>query len=114
MITRVTFRGTGQLNGPVIIQKTVDLDRQTLNTFYGAKKDQVITAFLANHYPGVEINPRKISIIQEKVIKPNKENKNSNKTSKSKSSSFTIFTLIFLPFKIIWKIITWLTKGSHV
>lgn len=114
MITKVTFRGTGQLNGPVIIDKTLELDEKSLRPFYGAKKDEVMTAFLANHYPGVEINPRKVSIIQEKVTRT-KSAKPRITTSKSKkeTKSFGLMSIVFLPFKIIWKIIKFLTKGNH-
>ena len=115
MTTRITFRGTGQLNGPVIIDKTVDLDDKSLRPFYGAKRDEVMTAFIGNHYPGVKINPRQISIIQENKINPKKTSQKSRalKSNSSKSKSFSIFSLIFLPFKIVGKIISWLTKGNH-
>lgn len=82
---KVLIKGIGQLNGPVIIDKTIEIDRQTLNRFRGQFSDQVITEFLAVHYPGVKINPRQISIrelgnvkedIQEKknVVEPFKKN----------------------------------------
>ena len=82
---KILISGTGQLNGPVVINKTIEIDRQTLNRLRGQHKDEVITEFLAVHYPGVKINPRQISIrelgnvtedIQEKknVVEPFKKN----------------------------------------
>ena len=59
---KILISGTGQLNGPVVINKTIEIDRQTLNRLRGQHKDEVITEFLAVHYPGVKINPRQISI----------------------------------------------------
>lgn len=59
---KVLIKGVGQLNGPVIIDKTIEIDRQALNRLRGQYSDQVITEFIAVHYPGVKINPRQISI----------------------------------------------------
>lgn len=59
----VKLQGTGQLNGSVVINKTVEMDLQQARTFVGAKQDDVIVAFLAVHYPGVKINPKKIGVV---------------------------------------------------
>jgi hypothetical protein len=48
---QVTFRGTGQLNGPIIINKTIELDDRTASTLTGLKRDEVKLAILAIHYP---------------------------------------------------------------
>lgn len=61
-ISKVTIKGTGQLNGPVIINKTVEMETKFANNFVGSKKDQVIEAFVNVHYPGVKINPRTIGV----------------------------------------------------
>lgn len=59
---KVTFRGTGQLNGPVIINKTLELEDKIAQGLTGANKDEVKSAILDVHFPGVKINPRQISV----------------------------------------------------
>jgi len=61
-MAKVTIQGTGQLNGPVIIKKVLDLDDSQARNLVGAKRDEVLTAILAVHYPGVKIQPRQISV----------------------------------------------------
>nr|WP_299035015.1 hypothetical protein [uncultured Tenacibaculum sp.] len=58
----VTVRGTGQLNGPVKINKTVEIEEEMAQKFMGRYREDVITEFLNVHYPGVKINPRQISV----------------------------------------------------
>lgn len=104
---KVTFRGTGQLNGPVIINKTLEFDDKTASTLTGLKRNDVILAILAIHYPGVRIDPKKIGMesiyFNENNIR--KENaKNPRKNSSNKKTSFSLFSIIkfflFLPFRI--------------
>ena len=59
---KITFRGTGQLNGVVSINKTIEIDNVQAANFKGPKRDEAIQATLAVHYPGVKINPRQIGI----------------------------------------------------
>mgnify|MGYP000927574910 CR=1 FL=1 len=61
-MAKVTLKGTGQLNGPVIINKTIEIDDVQARAFVGPKKDEVITSTIAVHYPGVKINPRQIGV----------------------------------------------------
>jgi hypothetical protein len=61
-MAKVTLKGTGQLKGSVVINKTVELDDNQARNLTGSRKDDVITALLAVHYPGVKINPRQISV----------------------------------------------------
>jgi hypothetical protein len=104
---KVTFRGTGQLNGPVIINKTLEFDDKTASTLTGLKRNDVILAILAIHYPGVRIDPKKIGMesiyFNENNIR--KENaKNPRKNSSNKKTSFSLYSIIkfflFLPFRI--------------
>ena len=60
---KITFKGTGQLKGPVIINKTIEVDDSQAKNFVGQKRDEVILAALANHFPGVKINPKQIGIV---------------------------------------------------
>ena len=41
-----TFRGTGQLNGPVPINKTIEVDEQTAQNIGGSKRNDVKLALL--------------------------------------------------------------------
>ncbi len=59
---RVIIKGTGQKNGPVIIQKELDLDDNIARSLVGSKKETAITELLELHYPGVKIDPKKIGI----------------------------------------------------
>lgn len=61
-MAQVTIKGTGQLNGVVIINKTMEMDDVQARAFIGSKKDEVISAVIAVHYPGVKINPRQIGV----------------------------------------------------
>ena len=104
---KVTFRGTGQLNGPVIINKTLEFDDRTASTLTGLKRNDVILAILAVHYPGVRINTKNIGMesiyFNENNIRKENE-KTPRKNSSNKKTSFTLFSIIkfflFLPFRI--------------
>lgn len=61
-MAKVTLKGTGQLNGPVIINKTFEFDDVQARAFVGPKKDEIISETIAIHFPGVKINPRLISV----------------------------------------------------
>ena len=41
---QVTFMGTGQLNGPVIINKTIELDDKIALSLGGSKRNEIISA----------------------------------------------------------------------
>ncbi|MBE7691233.1 hypothetical protein [Tenacibaculum piscium] len=107
-MNKVTIIGTGQLNGPVVINKELELDDRTAQSLFGAKRHEVITAIVAIHYPGVKINPAQIGVNSEKIKKTKNVKKNTSKKDSNKKKSST--SLIFLPFKVIWKILKWLTK----
>lgn len=117
---QVTFRGTGQLNGPVIINKTIELEDQIANSLLGAKKNEVKLAILENHFPGVKINPSQIGC-EVKEIKKKKtptNSTNNKRVNKSSKSSFTISSIIlfllFWPFKLAWWFIKKIWKEDHV
>lgn len=104
---KVTFRGTGQLNGPVGIYKTLEFDDKTASTLTGPKREDVILAILAIHYPGVRIDPKKIGIEsiyfnENNIAKQNERTPRNN--AKKKKTSFSLFSIItfflFLPFRI--------------
>lgn len=115
-MNKVTFRGTGQLNGPVIINKTLELDDKTAITLTGLKRNDVILAILAMHYPGVRIDAKKIGIesiyFNEKNIAKQNQ-KTSRKNSKKSKSHFNftfsniILWILFFPFKLAW----WVLKN---
>lgn len=114
-----TFRGTGQLNGPVPINKTIDVDEQTAKNLGGSKRDDVKIALLAIHYPGVKINPRNISVNIKRIDKKEDYNDLSKFTKKNKPKSFSFFNLllwiVFFPFKLAWWILKSIWKDKdHV
>jgi hypothetical protein len=104
---RVTFRGFGQLNGVVSINKTIELDDKTASSLTGPKRNEVKLAILAIHYPGVKIDPKNIGIesvyFNERNI-TNRNEKNTKKEGLNNNTSFSLFSIlkffIFLPFKI--------------
>ncbi|RDI53760.1 hypothetical protein [Flavobacterium glaciei] len=114
---QVTFRGTGQLNGPIIINKTIELDDRTASTLTGLKRDEVKLAILAIHFPGVRIKPNQIVCDIEAIRLPKttkvQKNEYEKKTNYSKQkSSFSLLSIIlwllFFPFKLAW----WLLKKT--
>lgn len=123
---QVTFRGTGQLNGPVIINKTIELDDKTASSLTGLKRDEVKLAILAIHYPGVQIKPNQIGCEIKSISKPKVNNSRTYSSSSSKKStnykktksSFSLFSIItfilFWPFKIVWWIFKMIWSEKHV
>ncbi|HAD79808.1 hypothetical protein [Empedobacter falsenii] len=111
----VTFRGTGQLNGPVPINKTIEVDIQTAKNLGGSKKDEVKLAILAIHYPGVKINPRQIGMEIKYDTPKQKAKTEKNKTEINEKKPITFFSilkfLIFLPFKLVWWFLKFASKG---
>lgn len=111
----VTFRGTGQLNGPVPINKTIEVDLQTAKNLGGSKGDDVTLAILAIHYPGVKINPRQIGRVLN-YDTPKNTRKSVKRTAKIKEKTpVTIFSimkfLIISPFKLLWWFLKFASKG---
>ena len=120
---QVTFRGTGQLNGPVIINKTIELDDKIAQSLGGPKRDEVKTAILAVHFPGVRIKPNQIGC-EIKDIKEPKTNQNQSRNSQKtinykkqkKTFSFSniILWILFFPFKLAWWILKNIWKDDHM
>jgi len=113
---KVTFRGTGQLNGCRIIDLTIDVEDKTALDLLGPKRNEVKSAILAVHYPGVNIKPNQIGCTVTD-IKETKTTRNQNNNSekpinyKSQKSSFSfsniILWILFFPFKLVW----WILKN---
>lgn len=114
---KVTFRGTGQLNGPKSINKVLELDDETAKNLMGQNSDKVILAIMAVHFPGVEVNPRKVGVNVENISKKSQSTEKVNRRDKTKKK-FTLTNLIlwivFFPFKLIWWILKKIWKESHV
>lgn len=83
---KVTIKGTGQLNGPVPINKTVEMDERAAKAFTGSKKSTAIEAFVQTHYPGVQIDPRKFSA----NVNPIKSKKSKSRSTKSNTGKALI------------------------
>jgi len=116
-MNKVTFRGSGQLNGARNINKVLELDDQISRDLNGRNRDKVISAILAIHYPGVEINPKKISINVETIYEKADHNNVKQFLSKSKPSfsfSSIILWIIFFPFKLAWWIFKGIWKDDHL
>ena len=114
---QVRLKGTGQLNGPVVINLTLELEDKVAQSLLGYHRDQVKIALLATHYPGVKIKPNQIGC-EIKSIRDEKASNISIPNSRSSSSkskkSFGVFGiimfLIFLPFKLAWWLLKFITK----
>jgi hypothetical protein len=59
---KVKINGTGQKNGPVIINKELELPDNEARELIGRNKDKAKIELLNNLYPGVKIDPKKISV----------------------------------------------------
>lgn len=116
---QVTFRGTGQLNGPVIIDKTIELDDKIAASLFGPKRNEVKLSILSVHFPGAKINPNEIGCSSQD-IKANKRQAvtNSRTNNTSKKNTFSIFSIItfllFWPFKLVWWLIKKIWKEDHI
>lgn len=84
--SKVTIKGTGQLNGNVVINKTVEMDSAMANKFMGSSRYEVIEAFLNTNYPGVKVNPKNFGV-NVVPIKSSSEKSNTSKSSSSSKSS---------------------------
>lgn len=62
-MAKVIIKGSGQLNGTVVINKALEMDIAQARVFVGAKKDEALIALIAVHYPGVKINPKQLSVV---------------------------------------------------
>lgn len=116
-MNKVTFRGSGQLNGARNINKVLELDDQIARDLIGRNREKVISAILAIHYPGVEINPKKISINVETIYEKADHNNVKQFLNKSKPSfsfSSIILWIIFFPFKLAWWIFKGIWKDDHL
>ncbi len=102
---RVTVRGTGQLNGPLKVDKTVEMEEQMAGKFNGGNRYEVIEAFVKTHYPGIRIDnirnfAANVVLIKEEKkssVKPsNKKKENSNDVTKIlKSATISAATSVF-------------------
>lgn len=94
---KVTVKGTGQLNGPVNINKTVEMEEQMAIKFNGADRYRVIEEFVKLHYPGVKIPSIRGFGASVVPIKQEKTSKISEQTSenigKNKDKSFSSFLI---------------------
>lgn len=111
-----TFRGTGQLNGPVPINKTIEVDEQTAQNLGGSKRNDVKLALLSVHYPGVKINPKNISVNINRINKKEDHNDFGKFAKKNKPKSFSFFNIllwiVFFPFKLAWWILKSIWKDN--
>jgi hypothetical protein len=88
---KLIIRGTGQLNGPVSIHKEIEVEDSIAKKIAGRTRNEVLIGLLAVHYPGVAIDPSRISynltpISKPKVVKPIEE-KSLKNTSSSKNKN---------------------------
>lgn len=115
---RVTFRGTGQLNGPRSINKVLELEDQTAKDLMGQNRDRVILALMAVHFPGVEIKPKNIGINVESIYEKADSNSAKQFLKKTKPSSFSftniILWILFFPFKLVWWMLKEIWNTDHV
>ncbi len=86
---KVRVKGTAQLNGPVKVDKTVEMEEQMAIRFNGADRYSVIESFVQTHYPGVQIPSIRGFGAEVTPIKEAKTPKSRKAKSKSKSSRST-------------------------
>lgn len=61
-MAKVTLKGSGQLNGVVIINKTIEMDNVQASAYTGSKRYEVILSTLHIYYPGVKVEPKNIGV----------------------------------------------------
>lgn len=116
---KVTFRGSGQLNGPVNIYKVLELEDQVARNLTGQNRHRVINEIMQNHYPGVNIKPGDVAVNIETISKKKKTKSSQNSyRSKKEKKPLTltniILWLLFFPFKAAWWLIKKLWQEEHV
>lgn len=99
--SKVTVKGTGQLNGPKVINKTVIMDSSMAKEFTGSKRYDVIEDFVRTHYPGVKINPKSfganvvaIKEVAEKLKEKDQKEITPRKREKSNSDDYYVAPII--------------------
>ena len=85
--SKVTIKGTGQLNGNIVINKTVEMDSAMANKFMGSSRYEVIEAFLNTNYPGVKVNPKNFGVNVVPIKSSSEKSSSSKSNSSSKNSS---------------------------
>jgi len=107
---QVRIIGTGQLNGPISVNKTILLEDNIANRLQG--NDEAKLALLAVHFPGVKFNPRQISFTISQYREPKRKTikaKQKVKKEKKQLSFGTIISFILLlPFKLVWWVLKFL------
>uniref|UniRef100_UPI00404A4BA0 hypothetical protein n=1 Tax=Flavobacterium sp. TaxID=239 RepID=UPI00404A4BA0 len=99
---KVTVKGTGQLNGPKIINKTVIMDSSMAKEFTGSKRYDVIEDFVRTHYPGVKINPKSfganvvpiIEVSEKSKKKDDKKEITTRKREENNSNNYNVAPII--------------------
>lgn len=90
---KVTVRGTGQLNGPLKVDKTVIMEEQMAAKFNGGSRYEVIEAFVKTHYPGIRIDSIRgfaanvVLIPEDKVEKESKSKSKNTEVKENKHNS---------------------------
>lgn len=110
-IYNVTLTGTGQLNGIVLIDKTIQCEEQVAYSFQGPNSDAVITGALAVYYPGVKVDPRQIGVSMQEVQSVKQSKSIALSKHDSNSSASILNTSVFLlPFKLVGAILKFTFK----
>ncbi|MEZ4938518.1 MAG: hypothetical protein R2799_13090 [Crocinitomicaceae bacterium] len=90
---KVTLKGTGQLNGPIPINKSIELEDSIANKLLGSQKEQILGSIMSEHYPGVQYETNKIGINISEINKVKEKDPTSSdskvKTPKAKKSKET-------------------------
>lgn len=88
--SKVTVKGTGQLNGPKVINKTVIMDSSMAKEFTGSKRYDVIEDFVRTHYPGVKINPKSlgVNVVSVKEVSEKSKEKDKKEIARRKQEEY--------------------------
>lgn len=85
--SQIHIKGTGQLNGPVIINDKVEMETSMANRFLGANRYEVIQGYLNANHPGVKVDPKKIGVSVNHLGSVTEKSSSEKSSSSSKSSS---------------------------
>ena len=111
---QVRILGSGQLNGPISVNKTILLEDNIANKL--PSSDEAKLALLALHFPGVKFNPRQMSFsisqYKESRPKPIKAKQKVKGDKKKLTFGRIILFVLLLPFKLIWWLLKFLWSRS--
>jgi hypothetical protein len=104
---KLRIRGTGHLNGPIIMNKVIEVEKSFAKAYFGSKRREVLLNAAAVYYPGVVFVPHTLKaeyLVEERVNTSSKSN-----TIPNNNQSVTVFKKPYwmIPLRMLWMILAY-------